>query len=251
MRIQHFMICILLLPVLAACGNKGPVRPLEIPLPGAVQAPELRQQGDALLLGWQLPTQNQDGSPLESPPAVDIYRMTYNPQDDCPECFDRSTLLVSIDPQLPKPARQLGGRYQLFDRPLQAGTGYQYKLIARNRQNEQSRPVILRQAYLEPLPPPQQVVATAHDRSVLLQWQAPQLAQGDQLLGYLVYRRLEADATSSLLTTRLLQAESFEDFSLENGTPYFYRIRAVVKRDNQQLEGLASPELGVTPKAGI
>lgn len=251
MQIRFLLITIIGLFTLAACGNKGPVRPLEIPLPGAIQAPELRQQGDALLLGWQLPTANQDGSPQEEPPVVDIYRMTYDPADECPECLDRSTLLVSINPQLPDPAQQAGKRYLLHDRPLQTDTGYQYKLITRNKVGEQSKPVILRQLYNVPLGAPQQVEIRPQDRSVLLQWQAPTLAAEDSLLGYLVYRRLDNSNSLYPLTPEPLKETSFEDFSLTNGTRYYYRLRALIKRGKQQIEGLASPEQSATPKAGI
>ena len=251
MQIIKCCAILLCLSLLAACGNKGPVRPLESTAPATITAPELRQQGDALLLGWQLPSANQDGSPITEAPVVDIYRMSYDPADDCPDCFDRSTLLVSINPQLPAPAQQSDQRFLLHDRTLQAGTGYQYKLVVRNQENEQSRPVILRQAYAEPIPAPQQFEAIPRDRSVLLQWQAPTLAAGDTLIGYLLYRRLDAEQSLYPLSSQPLQATKFEDFSLENGTSYYYRLRALIKRNKQQIESLASPELSVTPKAGI
>ncbi len=251
MRTIKFILLLLCFTALVACGNKGPVRPLETPTPRAVQAPEVRQQGDALLLGWQLPSSNQDGSPLVQPPVVDIYRMTYDPKDDCPECFDRSTLLASINPQLPAPAQQAGKRFLLHDRPLQPGTGYQYKLIARNQDGEQSRPIILRQAYGEPVPAPRQVKAISRDRTVLLEWQMPALEAADSLIGYLVYRRLDSGGSPYPLNSQPLKETVFEDFNLENGSRYHYRVRALVKRGDQQVEGLASPELSATPKAEI
>ncbi len=251
MQIRFLLISISLLLTLTACGNKGPVRPLEIPLPGRVQAPELRQQGDALQLGWQLPTSNQDGSPLDQPPVVDIYRMTYDPADDCPECLDRSTLLVSINPQLPTPAQQSGKRYLLHDRPLQSDTGYQYKLMTRGNAGDRSKSVILRQVYNAPVSAPQQVELTPRDRSIQLQWQAPDLAAEESLLGYLIYRRLDDSSSLYPLTPEPLKKTSFEDFSLTNGTRYHYRLRALVKRGKQQIEGLASPEQSATPEAGI
>jgi predicted small lipoprotein YifL len=251
MRIRQFIPLIIALLSLTACGNKGPVRPLEVPLPGTVQAPELRQQGDALRLGWQLPTSNLDGSALQQPPVVDIYRMTYDPQDDCPECFDRSTLLATINPSLPQPAQRVGQRYLLHDRPLRPGTGYQYKLVARTENGDLSKPVILRLDYQQPPPAPQQVRGTPHDRSVSLQWQSPTLAPDDRLIGYLVYRRLDDTDSPYPLTPQPLTESRFEDFSLDNDTRYHYRVRALVKRGDQQIEGLASTELRATPKAGI
>lgn len=251
MQIIRLLTLLLCLLPLGACGNKGPVRPLETPVPGAVKAPELRQQGDALLLGWQLPSSYQDGTPLEQPPVVDIYRMSFDPADDCPECFDRSELLTSINPQLPAPAQQLGERYLLHDRSLQAERGYQYKLIVRTANADRSRPVILRQTYSDPVPAPQQVKISPQDRSALLQWQPPTLKAGDNLAGYLIYRRSDDSLGSYPLNSQPLDEIRFEDFSLKNGTRYYYRVRALVKRGESQIEGLASPEQSVTPESGI
>lgn len=248
---RYLLTLIITLLLLTACGNKGPVRPLEVPMPGTVQAPELRQQGDALLLGWQLPTNNQDGTPLSDLPIVDIYRMTYDPSDDCPECFDRSKLLTSINPELAKPAQIIGNRYLLHDRLLTPETGYQYKLIVRNQADEQSRPVILRQAYSTPVPAPKQVKATPRDSSVTLNWKAPALQANDSLIGYLVYRRQGSQASPYPLNSQPVKEADFEDFSLKNGTQYQYRVRALVKRGKIQVESLASEELSVVPKAGI
>lgn len=251
MQIIRLFAILFSLVLLTACGNKGPVRPLEIAAPGTIKAPELRQQGDALVLGWQLPVNNRDGSLIKQAPVVDIYRMTYDPNDDCPECFDRSTLLASINPQLPEPAQKIGKRYRLHDHSLQAGTGYQYKLIVRNVANEQSSPIILRQAYSEPVAAPQQANATAQNRSVLLQWQAPQLEADDDLSGYLVYRRNGTNDSMQLLTPQPQQETKFEDFSLDNGTAYHYWVRVLVKRGPQHIEGLASDEVSATPQEGI
>jgi len=250
MRLFHFVLfCVLF--SLTACGNKGPLRPLEVPRPETVQAPELRQQGDALLLGWQLPNSNQDGSLAAAAPTVDIYRMTYDPADDCPECFDRSTLLASIDPELPAPAQRVGNRYLLQDRPLKPGIGYQYKLVSRNATGEQSRPLILRQTYFTPVPAPRQLAATPRDSSLLLEWLAPALTATDQLLGYLVYRRLQPTEHFTLLNIAPLPKPRFEDFGIENGRRYHYRVRALVKRDSQSIESLPSAEVSAVPQAEI
>jgi len=251
MQIVKTVILLSLLTTLAACGNKGPVRPLEVPQPNTVQAPELRQQGEALLLGWQLPTTHQNGTPFSQPPVVDIYRMTYDPQDECPECFDRSSLLARINPELPEPALKIGKRYFLFDRPLQVGTGYQYKLIVRSDADETSRPTILRQAFGEPVAAPEQVSVTPKDGALLLQWTAPALTAGDTLIGYLVYRRVDAQSSPYPVTPQPLQETEFEDFGLNNDTSYHYRVRALVQRGEQQIEGIASAEITASPKEEI
>jgi len=242
-----------LLLLLSACGNKGPVRPLDIPIPGPVSDVELRQQGESLLLGWQLPGKNQDGSPLKMAPKLDIYRMTVDPEDDCPECTDRSTLLVSIDPELPAPARRVeADRYLFADHNLVVGKGYRYKLIPRTVAGAVGQPLILRQTYQQPVAAPEHLQASARDRSALLTWQAFIPASGETLLGYQLYRRRAGEEPAPYpLNSKPLQQFRYEDFSLENGTRYLYRVRALVKREGQVLEGIASAEVTVIPKSGI
>ncbi len=251
MRIRSLFISLLILTTLSACGNKGPVRPLETLLPGPASELELRQQGEALLLGWRLPTQNLDGSAINSPPQLDIYRMTFDPGNDCPECFDRSTLLVSIDPELPVPARKVGERYLYLDNQIDPGTGYQYKLIARNADGEAGRPVVLRQAATLAVAAPAALQGEAHDRSVLLSWQPVSLEPGDSLLGYRIYRRRDDSPSAPYPLSAKPQPETrFEDFSLENGARYHYQVRALIKRGELQIEGLATAELTIVPQAG-
>ncbi len=249
-RLRQFLILSMIL-TLTACGNKGPVRPLETPLPGPATALELRQQGDALLLGWQLPRQNQDGSAIKQPPQLDIYRMTFDPENDCPECFDRSNLLISIDPELPEPGRKIGDRYRYLDYQVQPGIGYQYKLIARTANGQPGQAVTLRLPYTAEVPAPAELQVLARDRSALLSWQPVAPSDDDQLLGYRIYRRLDnVDSAPYPLSAEPLIETSFEDFSLDNGTRYHYRVRALVKRGDLQIEGRATAEQSVIPAAG-
>jgi hypothetical protein len=243
---------VLLILLLFACGKKGPVRPLKTKSPGPVTALELRQQGEALLISWQLPSNNLDGSVLETPPTLDIYRMTFDPQADCPECFDRSTLLASIEADLPEPARKVGNRYLLLDRQVQAGVGYQYKLVARNAAAETSPATILRQTFTEPVAAPQQLAISPQNRSITLNWLPGNLAAGDTLLGYQLYRQAAGEPRSPYpLNREPLQKTGFEDFNLENGRSYSYWIRALVQRQQLTVEGIASAELSAIPQAGL
>ncbi len=251
MRKTYLFTYPLILLLLTACGYKGPVRPLETPLPGPPTVLELRQQGDSLLLGWQLPTANQNGSLLKKAPQLEIYRMTFDPENDCPECFDRSELLVRIDPELPEPGLKVGKRYLYRDEQVRAGTGYQYKLLARSANGQPGQSAILRQPFTNPVPAPGQLQVLSRDRSALLSWQPVEIAPGDQLLGYRIYRRLD-DVLSSPYPLRgePLQETHFEDFNLENGTRYHYRVRALVQRGDLQIESRASSEQSATPEPG-
>lgn len=250
MKIVHLIATIGILLALTACGKKGPVRPLEASLPDAVTAVELRQRGDEILLGWQLPTRNQNGTPLETAPVIDIYRGLFDPADNCPECKDLSTLLHAIDPELPNPARKSGVRYLLLDRQVAADQGYQYTLVPRNQRGQSGRPLTMRIVFTQPPAAPIDFVVEPHDRSATLQWRSVLPETDQQLIGYNVYRR-EGKTAEILLNQRPLTKPTYEDFGLENGKPYSYSIRALLKQDGHPLESLPTAAVSAIPQTGL
>jgi hypothetical protein len=250
MTTARLIITIGIILLLTSCGKKGPVRPLEANLPASVKNVELRQQGDKLLLSWQLPTHNQNNTLLESSPVIDIYRILFDPANDCPDCTDRSTLLHSIDPELPQPALQNGDRYLLQDRQVAANQGYRYRLVPRNKDGQAGQPLVMRIIFAEPLAAPAELRVEAHDRSATLNWQPFQPVEGQELLGYRIYRHHKG-ASSELLNPRPLTEPIYEDFNLENGTTYSYQVRALLKQGEKILESLPSVTITATPQAGL
>lgn len=245
----HLQGPLLLLLLLVACGQKGPVRPLIEQVPGPVTGASLSQQGKSLVLRWRLPIRNLDGTPLRQTPQLDLFRMSYDPANDCPDCADRSILLATIEPDLPAPALLTSSGYLLRDRNLTPGSGYQYRLVPRLHKDA-GAPTVLRQTYLQPPPAPRNASALPEDRGARLSWEAPLLGTEETLIGYQIYRRSQnLPLDPAPINSLPLQKTHFDDFSLENGRTYIYLIRALVRRGDQQLEGVASPDLPVTPLA--
>lgn len=251
MNIARLIISIGIILILASCGKKGPVRPLLANLPNAVSHVELRQSGDVVLLSWQLPTHNQNGTLLEPAPTVDIYRMLFDPADECLECKDRSTLLHSIDPELPQPAQLKGQRYLLRDQQVAANQGYHYRLVPRNADGLDGHPLIVRIVFAEPPVAPTGFTVEAHDRSTAMSWTPLQPAEGQELLGYRIYRQHVGDFNAAkLLNNKPLTDTKYDDLNLENGREYRYQLRALLKRGELMLESLPSPIESVVPEAG-
>ena len=252
MKLFRALALIALLLIIAACGKKGPVRPLLANLPDAVSAAELVQRGDDLLLSWRLPTRNQNGSPLEAAPVVDIYRLLYDPADYCPECKDRSTLYASINPELPEPAQFSDARYTLHDRQVTAGQGYQYRLVPKNQHNLEGRSLSVRIVVVPPHEAPSGLQGTGLDQGATLSWSPLTPTNGTDLLGYRVYRREEGvTSPATLLNQRLLTVTEYTDINLVNDTEYRYQISAVLKQGERMLESLASTPVGVTPRKDL
>jgi len=237
---------------LAACGFKGPPKPLLQPLPAAPQALSARQFGSEMQLSWSLPQKNQDGTPLTDLAGFDIYRMSYDPAADCPECRDTSVLIERLELGYLRNARREGNRIFYLDRGVEAGSGYRYRVVPFTANRQTGAPGQIQQRMAEPPPAPGELVAEAHDRLIRLSWTAtsPE-APGQVLLGYNVYRRSGNEAFSRLPINRaLLTVAGFDDFEVVNAVNYGYQVTSVVRTLGGQAESAPSPTAEATPEAG-
>jgi hypothetical protein len=236
---------------LAGCGHKGPVRPLALKLPVAPGELTAVQKGARFLLAWTLPSSNQDGSPLTDLQGFKVYRMSYDPAEDCPECRDTSILLQNLDLDYLQGARRSGERLFLWDSALQAGGGYQYRIVPYNRSGREGLGALLRLPYHTPPPPPQSLSATGLDRLVRLSWESVvEKRDGVEFLGYNLYRGEAGSPLQPTPLTRMpLTETSYDDFGLENGTSYLYGMRTVVRIFGQIVESPLSSTVEATPGA--
>jgi len=237
---------------LTGCGFKGPPQPLLQPLPAAPQALTVRQYGSEMQLAWNLPQKNQDGTGLTDLAGFDIYRMSYDPATDCPECRDTSVLIERIELAYLKNASREGNRIFYLDRGVEAGSGYRYRVVPFTANRQAGAPGLIQQVMAVPPPAPVNLDAEAHDRLVRLTWTAasPE-APGQVLRGYNVYRRKGSEAFSRLPINRaLLTITGFDDFEVVNNASYGYQVTSVVRTLNGQAESMPSPIAESTPEAG-
>jgi predicted small lipoprotein YifL len=71
---RHFLILILAVGSLTACGKKGPPRPPLPPFPAAAPAAQARQAGDMVELMFTLPVQRLDGRDIQDFRGMKIFR---------------------------------------------------------------------------------------------------------------------------------------------------------------------------------
>ncbi len=91
--------------------------------------------------------------------------------------------------------------------------------------------------------------AEAGNGQIALQWNAPALPAGMELLGYNLYRRQAKRPFPIVpLNAKPLQKTSLLDRGLDNGRAYEYRVSALVVSGTQQLESMASPGVLITPQ---
>ena len=247
------ILLLLLLALPAGCGRKGPVRPLKQPLPDAPQDLVLRQQGMRFLLAWGLPAQNQDGSPLTDLEGFRIYKMKYDPAEDCPECRDTSILLEDVALDYLREVIRRGNRFYYYDTELRTDAGYQYRITPYDRKHREGAPAMVRLPTSVPPLAPATLNATGHDRLVRLNWEPVNEKRPDEeWLGYNLYRRQPGEAfPPAPVNHEPLTAASFEDFGLENDRTYIYAVRSLVRVSGHPVESDLSELVEVLPREGF
>lgn len=239
----------LLIMMTAACGKKGPVRPKLATLPAAPAEVTLQQQGPLFLLGWTIPSANQDGSKVQDLTGFRIKRLNYDAEQGCPTCREPQDQVAELDLQSPSPGQRVNKRMYWRDLDIQPGMGYRYAIVPLIVGGEEGPAATIHLATVSPPPPPTTLRAEAGDAQVSLEWQAPALAAGVELIGYNLYRS-QANRpfpvvpvnSEPLSETRLL------DRGLDSGRTYQYRVSALIRIGDQILESAASPMASASPR---
>ncbi len=242
------MLVLLSLVLLAGCGTKGPVRPLAQPLPSAPPEMTLHQQGDALLLNWSQPRSNQDGSELTDLAGFRVYRQSFDPKKDCPDCRDNAPLWRLVELDYLKHTQRRNGRLFLLDNGLKPGLGYSYKVVPFNRWGQDGPPIERRQTLAVPPPAPAAPKAERQNGRLQLSWEAAELPVDIELLGYQVYRRRPGRVFSAApRNEELLSQPRFVDSGFETDRTYVYAVRTVAQQAEKMLESALSDTLVITP----
>lgn len=248
LRSAILTIAFIALVLLAGCGTKGPVRPLAQPLPAAPLEMTLHQQGDGLLLSWSLPRSNQDGSELTDLAGFRVYRQSFDPAEDCPDCRDNAPLWRLVELDYLGHVQRRNGRLFLLDNGLEPGFGYSYKVVPFNRWGQDGQSIEQRQTLAVPPPAPTDPKAERKNGELLLSWQTAELPEGMEILGYQVYRRRPGRAFGAAPRNEaLLSQPRFVDSGFETDRSYVYAVRTVARQAGQVLESALSETLVITP----
>ena len=240
---------LLLITMTAACGKKGPVRPKLATLPSAPQEVTLQQQGNLFVLGWSIPSTNQDGSNADELAGFRIKRLIYDAIDGCPTCREPLEEVAELDLSFPAPGQRIGNRIYWRDLDIRIGSGYSYAIAPLTVGDVEGPAATVHRAAQPPPPSPTALQVEAGDARVAVQWVAPALSGGMELVGYNLYRRQSKRPFPIVpVNTKPLQATHLLDRGLDNGRAYEYRVSALVRIGDQLLESMASPGALITPK---
>jgi hypothetical protein len=245
------MVISLLLLTMTACGKKGPVRPKLATLPAAPQKVTLQQQGNLFVLGWTIPTVNEDGTPAEDLTGFRIKRLVYDAAEGCPTCRDPQDKVAEIDLQYPAPAQRIGKWLYWRDLDIRLNSGYRYAIVPVTIGRQEGRFATVHLAAQQPPPAPTDLQVEAGDTQVQVQWVAPALPEEMELVGYNLYRR-QAKRPFPIVpvNAKPLEVTQLLDRGLDNGRAYEYRVSALIRIGDQHIESMTGPGALITPQKG-
>lgn len=255
-RIPRFlfliMVSVLLITMTSACGKKGPVLPrLESPiLPPEEVA--LQQQGNFFVLSWKIPATDKLGVSEQDLIGFRINRLSYDPLEGCPTCRDPQTEVAELDIRHLHSGERINQRIFWRDLDILPGKGYRYAIVPLILGGQEGPAATIHLAAQQPPPSPTGLQVKAGDAQVTVQWVAPVLPEEMQLVGYNLYRRHSKLPFPVIpVNSKPLQETHLLDRGLDNDRLYAYRVTAVVRKDDQLLESMASPEARATPGKGL
>ena len=246
----------LLVAGLLGCGRRGAPVPPRPAAPAAVGAPRADLLDSTILLTWNRPTRNEDGSPLTDLLEFRLFRAVGPTAPR--EARGRLTfsLLATVRADQPENAVVRDDQYAFRDDGgsvgFTPGLRYSYQLQAVNRRGvvgAQSADVWV-DFTLAP-PPPVGLVAVAGDRVVNLTWKPPAgpIPSGvPSPRGYNIYRGLERGVYGSQpINAGPVVETQFRDAAVENETTYYYVVRSAGGEHPPWRESANSNEASATP----
>jgi hypothetical protein len=241
-----------LLFLTAACGKRmTPYAPDRV-LPGPVRNFQLHQEGNALVLSWQLPRENLLGQPLTQVQGCRLYRAAMRGVSR--EALAASDFSLYADIDLAYPQRgEVQGEAMLFrDRELAPDQRYYYRVAAYDQDGYLggwSQTLSHAWGWLPRVP--EDFKAVPEDKMVSLSWSpVTKLEDGSpvrDLAGYLVYRR-SGQGTGIRVTPAPVVENKFQDVAVLNDVEYTYRVVAVRRVGDDLLASLDSPTRVAMPE---
>ena len=243
------MLCIL---PLEGCGKKGdPIAPRAV-LPAEVKSLSAHPQGKAIVVSWDIPKKNTDGSELLDLKGFKLLRSVQAFDKACKECPKRFLLLYEIDYETYMMSKPQATTIEYSDRDLSVRTIYTYSVVSSNAARQLSPHARTQDIFWDvPGMPPANLTARLQEKSVILSWVAPtRLEDGTSLqevAGYNLYRRGPGEAyTLTPLNQEPITTLACRDKGVAVDQDYFYTLRSVRKVEETFIESEGCEEVSVS-----
>lgn len=237
-----YLILSSVLVIMAACGYKTNPRPATSTVPAEVGLVHAQAYKDRIVLKWDSPTKNTDGTRLTDLSGFKVYRVVTKIGEECDNCEGKRTLLANIDYQNPSNATVENGVVIFSDDAVSQGNLYYYFVSAYNFRGEESRPSQEVAVAFEKAPDaPEAVAAGVDSRGVRLEWSPP--GSDRSIKNYRIYRSDDGNPSDMKPIGSTKWGETtFRDKTAQIGKTYRYAVSSLTMNRGISTESdLSSP----------
>jgi hypothetical protein len=220
-----FVVSLMMLLTVAACGRKGDPVPLAVAGPKAISNLAGEVRDGVLFLSFAAPARNEDGSPANNIEGFKIFK-------SCKTCYGGFEPFKDIRLDAEQGFTFYRGKIYVYDEELADGYQYAYHVFPYTSKGTRGAESNTFAITWEKTPqPPGSVFVKEDDGVVELQWaQIPGMA-------FNVYRFDGAVYPLFPLNGRPLATPLYMDAGLENGRKYIYEVRSVSEKGGVRREG--------------
>jgi fibronectin type 3 domain-containing protein len=194
-----------------------------------------------VVLKWQIPQTNVDGSPLTDISGFKVYRTGQKAGEECENCEEKKTMHANVDYQNPTNAVIANGEATYTDMDVAPGNTYFYSVSTYNLKGREGRFSDNKTVPMdEPPPAPDGLRATAEAGAVKLEWTSP--PQGAGIKGYRIYRGTSTNIAEMKPVGDTKAADTkFVDNDVEKEKNYYYVVRSFKMNQLVPFESGPSP----------
>jgi hypothetical protein len=234
----------MMLICMGGCAKKGPPVPWDSIVPKRIVDLVATPREERLLLGWTIPKENTDKTPLSDLAGFKILRSEgVLIGEECRGCGEKPTVVREV--KLAKEDLAPGKKMAIFFEDQEPRRVYVYEVVSVNRRGYPSAPSNPVTVYWDHSPQAPGMVTTERgDKRVELSWNPVEGATG-----YNVYRRTDPEEGFPLnpLNRELLKVTQTTDLNVQNDIKYIYSVRSVKRVVKTDIEGKGSSEIPATP----
>lgn len=226
---------------LIGCGYKTSPRPATATVPGDITLVNVFGYPDRVVVQWDIPKTNFNGSALKDLSGFKVYRNAQTVGEECENCPEKRKFHANVDFQNPSNAVIGPSEVTYTDRDVKLGNVYAYSISAYNlkgREGPISQEVSI---VFDELPPvPTDLLGQAEEDGVTLEW--PAFESDSRVRSFRVYRGSEPDPEKMKPIGRTKWTETrFRDKDMEKGRTYYYMVRSLKMNRGVSLESAGSP----------
>jgi len=235
-----------------SCGVKGgPYLPKQI-LSKSAKNFQVLVRSKGVLLRWNAPRDNTDGTPLINLGGFRVFRADTAFENICLSCPRDFSHIFDYNYMGTKNKVPEGSSFFYLDTALEFKNLYTYKLQTYSENGDAGLPTASVGVYWDAPPlSPDKVIAEKRGGMTTVKWDAPLTNEdgtsAEEIYGYNLYRsEKKGDESLFPLNRQVFKETAIEDIPPENEKVYYYSVRAVRKVKDSLVESAASREVAVS-----